>query len=415
MTEENKQAAPWDVQSSSNGKQLLRRSLPWLGVLVLVAAVVWGLWKKPAQVETEKVGKRPLTVFVSEEGKTRIRNRYVVTASVAGTMERVVLKAGDAVVAGETVMTQIQPVATPLLDPRSRAQAEAALAGAEARREQASMALEAAKQASAYAVAERDRMNSLNDSGSLSKSARERIETESSIKQVERRSTEFALKVAESDVERAKVLLERPNEGGKNNRVVVTSPVSGVVLHVLQESETSVNPGTPIVEVGNPNDLEVEAEILSRDAVGIKVGDDVSIEQWGGHEPLHGRVRRVEPAAFTKFSALGVEEQRVLVLIDLLDLPATAKMLGDRFRVEVRVAVWHSDEALVAPSGALFREGNDWKVYRYEGGNAVSVKVNAGQSDGQFTQVLSGLNDGDEVLVHPPDTITDGVSVKRRK
>ena len=166
--------------------------------------------------------------------------------------------------------------------------------------------------------------------------------------------------------------------------------------------------------MGNPNDLEVEAEILSRDAVGIKAGDDVRIEQWGGQEPLRGRVRRVEPAAFTKFSALGVEEQRVLVLIDLLDLPASAKMLGDRFRVEVRVAVWNSDEALVAPSGALFREGNDWKVYRYNGGKAVAVKVEAGQSDGQFTQVLSGLNDGDELLVHPPDTITDGASVKRR-
>ncbi len=414
MTEENKQAAPWNVQSSSNGKQLLRRLLPWLGVLVLVSAVVWGLWPKPSQVETEKVGKRPLTVFVSEEGKTRIRNRYVVTAPVAGTMERVMLKAGDVVVAGETVMTQIQPVATPLLDPRSRVQAEADLAGAEARREQTSMALQAAKQASAYALAERDRMNSLTEYGSLSKSERERIETEASIKQAELRSAEFALKVTESDVERAKVLLERPNDSGKNNRVVVTSPVSGVVLHVLQESETSVNPGTQIVEVGNPNDLEVEAEILSRDAVGIKTGDDVSIEQWGGHEHLRGRVRRVEPAAFTKLSALGVEEQRVLVLIDLLDLPASAKMLGDRFRVEVRVAVWHSDEMLVAPSGALFREGNDWKVYRYDGGNAVAVKVEAGQSDGQFTQVLSGLNDGDEVLVHPPDTITDGASVKRR-
>ena len=146
------------------------------------------------------------------------------------------------------------------------------------------------------------------------------------------------------------------------------SPVSGRVLKVMQESETVVTPGTPILEMGDPADIEIEAEILSRDAVTIKPGDSVEIEQWGGEAPLKGRVRRVEPAAFTKISALGVEEQRVIVLSDLVDPPAAAKALGDRFRVEVRVAVWHSDDVLVVPAGALFREGNAWKTFVYQDG-----------------------------------------------
>jgi HlyD family secretion protein len=169
-----------------------------------------------------------------------------------------------------------------------------------------------------------------------------------------------------------------------------------------------------ILEVGDPADLEIEAEILSRDAVAIQPGDPVEIEQWGGEETLKARVRRVEPAAFTKISALGVEEQRVIVLCDLLDPPEAARALGDRFRVEVRVAIWHEEDVLVAPAGALFREGNTWKTFIHRNGRARLTAIEAGRSDGRLTQALSGLKEGDKVLLHPPDTVKDGTRVVMR-
>ena len=407
--------APWESSAQPSGKRFFRRLLPLAGVLLLVMAVAWGLWPKPVVVELGEAMMRPLTVRVSEEGKTRIRNRYVVTAPVAGTMERVVLKPGDPVVAGETVLTQIRPISSPLLDPRARVQAEALLTMNQAQREQAAMSLSAAKLAADLAVNDRDRMRLVDGRGTYSESARERSENEAAIRQAEWRAAEFALKVADGEVARAQAALQRPDEAGENQLVAVKSPVSGMVLKVIQESATPVQPGQSIVEIGDPQDIEIEAEMLSRDVVGIKAGDEVSIEQWGGKVALQGRVRRIEPAAYTKISALGVEEQRVLVLIDLLNPPAQAKALGDRFRVEVRVAVWHDDDVLAVPAGALFREGNDWKVYLYQDDEALLRGVQVGQSDGQFTQVLEGLEKGDLVLLHPPDVVVDGSSVKKRE
>jgi HlyD family secretion protein len=191
------------------------------------------------------------------------------------------------------------------------------------------------------------------------------------------------------------------------------SPVNGVVLRVQQESATIVTPGAPILELGDPADLEVEAEILSRDAVNIQAGAEVLIEQWGG-SPMRGRVRRIEPAAFTKVSALGVEEQRVLVLSDFEKDSPALKTLGDRFRVEVRVAVWHSDETLLVPAGALFREGSEWKTFLFDHGKARTITVEAGHSDGRLTEVLGGLKADDEVLLHPPDSVKEGSEVVKR-
>jgi HlyD family secretion protein len=182
---------------------------------------------------------------------------------------------------------------------------------------------------------------------------------------------------------------------------------------VQQESATIVSPGTPIIELGDPTDLEVEAEILSRDAVNIQAGAEVMVEQWGG-AAVPARVRRIEPAAFTKVSALGVEEQRVLVLSDFAKDSPALKMLGDRFRVEVRVAVWHSDETLLVPAGALFREGSEWKTFLFDQGKARTVTVEAGRTDGKLTQVLGGIKAGDEVLLHPPDSVKEGSEVVKR-
>lgn len=406
--------APWASRRDPSGRHLLRRSVPWVLGVLLLSLIGWGLWPKPIVVETGLVARGPLTVRVSEEGKTRVRNRYIVAAPVAGKMRRVPLKPGDAVEAGKTPITFIEPVAPPLLDPRARTQAEAVVAMHEASRKRTEASLEAAAAALKLAEAERGRIRSVKKDGTVSDSDRDRIEAEASVKAAEVRAMEFALQINDYELAQARAVLARPDLDTQGNLVEVKSPVSGVVLAVMQESETIVAPGMQILEIGDPTDIEIEAEILSRDAVAIEAGDAVEIEQWGGENPLKGRVRRVEPAAFTKISALGVEEQRVYVLADLVDPPADAKSLGDRYRVEVRVAIWHSDDVLTVPSGALFRQGNVWKTFVYQDGKARLVSVEAGHTDGRNTEVLSGLNAGDRVLQHPPDTVKDRVSVVER-
>jgi HlyD family secretion protein len=377
--------------------------------------VAWGLWPKPVLIETGVVARGPLTVRVSEEGKTRVRNRYVVAAPIAGKMRRVPLKAGDEVVAGETLLTTIEPIAAPLLDPRARIQAEAAVSMQEASRKQAVEVLDAKRTTLQLAEADRDRVRAAKLQGSVSAMDRDRVEGEASMRAAEVRAAEFALQVIDYELAQARANLERPEAGGRGNLIEVRSPVTGRVLKVMQESETIVSPGVSILEIGDPADLEIEAEILSRDAVAIHPGDSVEIEQWGGENALKARVRRVEPAAFTKISALGVEEQRVIVLSDLVDSPEMAKRLGDRFRVEVRVAIWRTESALIVPAGALFREGNTWKTYVLGRGRAQLRAIDVGHSDGRLTEILSGLQVGDEMLLHPPDTVGDGTRVKKRK
>lgn len=407
-------SAPWETKRVPTGKHLIRRLLPWALGIGILALVGWGLKPKPIEIETGVVARGPLTVRVSEEAKTRIRNRYVVAAPVAGKMRRVPLKPGDEVKAGETLLTAIEPMATPLLDPRARVQAEAVVSMKEAARKQAVQGLDAQQAALKMAEADRDRIRAVQRAGTVSETDRDRAEGDASIKASEVRASQFALQVLDYELAQARAALERPDASTAGNLVEVKSPVSGRVLKVMQESETVVSPGQAILEVGDPADLEIEAEILSRDAVTIHPGDSVSIEQWGGDSPLKGRVRRVEPAGFTKISALGVEEQRVIVLSDLIEPPAEATSLGDRYRVEVRVAVWHTDDVPVIPSGALFRVGNAWKTFLYQNGTAKLVSVEAGHSDGRLTEVLSGLSPGDEVLLHPPDTVKAGSSVRKR-
>jgi HlyD family secretion protein len=405
---------PWEAKRPPSGRGLLRKLVMLLVVGGVFSLVVFALKPRPIEIEVGVVQNGPLTVNVSEEGKTRIRNRHIVAAPVAGSMQRVILKPGDAVKAGETVLTRIEPVLAPLLDSRSIAQAQARVDGAAAARSRANEALEMARTGLKYANTSWDRIKNNTDKGTISETDRDTFEREAEMKARELRASEFALKVAEFELAQAKAALlqlESPAEGGKF--IEVHAPVSGVVLRVQQESATIVAPGTPILEIGDPTDLEIEAEILSRDAVAIHPGALVTVEQWGG-EPAKARVRRVEPAAFTKVSALGVEEQRVLVLSDFVEQTPALKALGDRYRVEVRVAVWHSDDTLLVPAGALFREGSEWKTFVFDAGKAKSVIVKAGRTDGRMMQVLDGLKPGNEVLLHPPDNVADGSEVVKR-
>lgn len=414
-TNEEKETAPWEAKRTQPKRGRLRKVITWglgLGLLVFIG---YGLKPQPVEVEVVSVTRGPLTVHVSEEGKTRIRNRYVLSAPVAGQMQRVPFKAGDKIKAGETVLTAIEPTLAPLLDARSKAQAEARVAMAEAALSRAGEAVQIAKTTAQFAETNWERVKKIADTGSVSASDQDNAESAAMVGKQEVQSAEFALQVAEYDLEQAKAALmqmESPKVAGAV--IEVKAPVTGDVLKVMQESSAVVTPGTAIMEVGDPRDIEIEAEILSRDAVAIEPGAIVSIEQWGG-EPLRGRVRRVEPAAFTKVSALGVEEQRVIVLVDFVDPPPEVQRLGDRYRVEVRVAVWKKEDVMLIPAGAVFREGNLWRTFIYDNGKAKAVTVEAGRSDGRMTELVSGLEVGAEVLLHPPDTVMDGVSVKKRK
>lgn len=407
--------APWSNKRTGRPRGLLRKIISWSAVIGLVALIASGLKPQPVEVELGVIARGPLTVHVVEEGKTRVRNRYVVSAPVAGQMRRLKLKAGDEVKAGETVITSIEPSISPLLDPRAKAQAEARVQMTEAARMQAEQALEMARTAAQFAKTNWERVNKVENKGTVSETDRDNAERDSEMRTREVHTSEFAVKVAAYEFEQAKAALMQLQSPSPSGAVIeVRSPVSGRVLKLIQESSTVVAPGTSIVEVGDPADIEIEAEILSRDAVTIKAGAPVSIEQWGGEQPLQGRVRLVEPAAFTKVSALGVEEQRVIVLSDLVDPTKNAQALGDRYRVEVKVAIWQNANVLLVPAGALFREGNQWKTFLFDNGKARQVTLEVGHSDGRMTEVLSGLKEGDQVLLHPPDTVKDGAQVRKR-
>lgn len=405
---------PWEAKRPPRGRGLLRRLFTLLIVAGLIALVAQAMRPRPIEVEVGVVKPGPLTVFVSEEGKTRIRNRYIVAAPVGGSMQRVTLKPGDAVKAGETILTRIEPGMAPLLDSRSKAQALARVDASNATRSRTQEVLEMARTGLRYAKTNWDRIKNNTDKGTISDTDRDTFEREAEMKAREVRASEFALQVADFELAQAKAaLLQLEKPDGSAAMIELKAPVNGVVLRVQQESATIIAPGAAILEIGDPADLEIEAEILSRDAVNILPGTEVTIEQWGG-TPLPARVRRIEPAAFTKVSALGVEEQRVLVLSDFKEQTPALKALGDRYRVEVRVAVWHSDETLLVPSGALFRVGSEWKTFLFDAGKAKTITVEAGRTDGKLTQVLSGLKSGDEVLLHPPDSVADGSEVVKR-
>ena len=405
---------PWEAKKKTAPRGVLRKLLLWSLGIGFLALAGYGLKPKPIPVETAEVARGPLTVHVVEEGKTRIRNRYIVAAPVAGNMRRVTLKAGDEVKAGETLLTVIEPGLAPLLDARTQAQTEARIQGAEAARSRAEETLEMARTTAQFAQANWDRVKKNIGEGSISVTDRDNIELEAKMREREVRAGEFAQKVADYELAQAKAALLSLTSAGSGAVVEVKAPVSGRVLKVQQESAMMVTPGTPILEIGHPADLEIEAEILSRDAVSMKPGAEVLVDQWGGDVPLKARVRRVEPAAFTKVSALGVEEQRVIVLSDLDPLPPEAKVLGDRYRVEVRVAVWHDGDVMLAPGGSLFREGAEWKTFVLKENKALKVTVQIGHTDGKMAEVLSGLEPGMTLLMHPPDSVVDGSEVVRR-
>jgi len=381
-----------------------RRWLPYAGAALLVALIIAGLWPKPTPVETARAVSGPLRTTITEEGKTRIKNRYLVSAPVTGHLRRILLKAGDAVEAGRTVVAVVDPISSSMLDARGHASAAA-------RRDAAHANLEKARAAHAFADADLRRFERLfaGKMVTLRDVEAARLGESSAVK--EKAAAEGALRQAEAELAD---FTPGAQPAGKAGRAIteVRAPVTGRVLRVIEESTRVVTAGTPLVEIGNPAEIEAVITVLSRDGAMIAPGTPVELEQWGGGKPLPARVRFVEPAAFTKISALGVEEQRVNVVADILAPADQRHALGDNFRVEGRIITWQTARTLKVSSGALFRHGEGWSVFVIDEGRARLKAVSVGPSSGPETQVLGGLAENDEVIIYPGERVHDGERVK---
>lgn len=394
---------------------------PWrtllltLLALCLAALIMAGLWPKPLPVQTQPVARGPMTVDVTEEGKTRIRSRYLVYPPTAGYLQRVGLRAGARIEAGKTVLAELTPEPTTFLAPRARAEAlaridaaEAAVLArrAEAQRVRASLEL---------ARTELRRMGALLQSGAVARQEWDRAENQARVLERGVQAASFALQVSEHEARAARSALMHAATPGQGETVPILAPVDGFVLSVMEENARAVSASTPIMEVGNPGDLEIEIELLSTDAVAVTPGAEALIEHWGGEGSLRARVTVVEPGGFTKVSAIGVEEQRVKVRAELTDTLPQGVMLGDRYGVQARIVTWRGADVLQVPTGALFRHGGEWMAFALEEGKAVLRTVVIGRENGLEAEVREGLSEGETVILHPPDTLKDGMRVKAER
>ena len=386
-----------------------------LGVAVVGGLGFWAFRPQPAPADFASVERGALDVTVEDEGRTRVRDRYVVSAPLPGRMHRIELEPGDPVVARKTVVAQFEPADPALLDVRTRAELQGRVRAAEAAVGGARSELERVRTELTFAQAELKRALKLVEDRVIAK--RELEVTERQVKTLERalQSAEFAVRTSEHQLEVARSSLVQSRSTGGGSLTPLYSPIDGTVLRRLQESESVVPTGQPLLEIGDLANLEIVADLLSSAAVAVKAGQTTHIEQWGGDRALRGRVRRVEPSGFTKISALGVEEQRVNVLVDF-DEPRDAwQSIGDGYRVEVRIVVWRKDDVIKVPTSSLFRHESKWAVYKLEGERAVRRAVEIGQRNGLEAEVLDGLQPGDRIVVYPSEAIGDGVKVRARE
>ncbi len=393
------------------------RILVWLALAGAAAALYVALQPQPLEVDFVSAVRGRLRVTLSEEGQTRVRDRYVVSAPLAGRVLRIEHEPGDRVVAGSTVLARFQPSSPGFLDSRTLAEARALVAASEASVARARVALDLELAERHHAEVEFQRMERLHREGLLAddRLAAARLRAETSREAV--RAAESSIGVAEAELAQAKTSLIQAGASPVSDSEVILlrSPISGVVLQRLRESESVVAAGEPLLEIADPEKLEVVSDMLSADAVQISEGDEALIEQWGGERVLRGRVRRVEPFGFTKISALGVEEQRVNVIVDFDDVRDAWEALGDGYRVEISVVIWEEDDVLKVPSSSLFRHGEEWAVYTADNlAQATLRNVGIGRRNAREAEVLAGLRAGERVIAYPGDRIEVGVEVVAR-
>lgn len=381
--------------------------------LAAAAAGFWALQPQPVPVDTAAIARGSLEVTISEEARTRLQDIYTVSAPIAGTVARSPRQVGDAVAAGETVVATIRPATPALLDARARREAEAAAAAAEATVQLARVQLREADTALYQAENAYTRAAQLRQRNAISESAFEDARGAVAAAEGRLATAEAMLAVREREAETARARLAPISGNGEG--VEVTSPIDGQVIAVHHESEQVVSAGTPLIEIADPGRLEVVAELLSADAVRIAVGMPARIDGWGGTEALAASVRRIEPAGFTRVSALGIEEQRVRVLLDFEGEVEERAGLGHGYRVMAHIAVETISDAVLVPLGALFRRGADWSVFVVDGqGRAEERVVEIGERTNREAVALRGLEAGDRVILYPSDRVAIGVAVVER-
>jgi HlyD family secretion protein len=385
-------------------------------ILVVVSATIYGFIPKAVEVDLVDVSRGPLQVTIEEEGRTRLKDRFVVSAPTAGYMQRIGAKVGDPVRKGQ-IVAALEPLRSQALDPRSRAEAEAIVSAIEAGLNAAVEKERAAKADVDYIEKRLERMTNLYDKGSIAKDQLDQIQSEAKKARAVQGAAKAAVDVSRADLERAKKTIQDYTHGRteKRDTVYVSSPVDGSIFRIYRESEGTVAIGEPLMDIGNAKNLEVRVDLLSSDAVKIKKGARVLFKRWGGEGTLTGIVRVVEPAGFTKLSSLGVEEQRVLVIVDMTSPPDVWRVLGDGYRLEAHFVVWEGKEILQVPASALFRLGTKWAVFLEDSGKARQRIVEIGQRNGLTAEILSGLKEKEKVIAHPDDSIGDGALIRRRK
>lgn len=392
-----------------------RSGLLVLGALIL-GGLVYGFWPKAVAVDAGTVERGYFRVSVEAQGKTRVKEEFVISAPVAGFSRRVEIHVGDRVEKNQ-VLLELEPLPAQVLDPRSHAEAKARVAASKAALSAASEQASAAQADADFARSEYERIEKLSKVQSVSKSDLDRAATRRRSAAATERSARRAVEVAAYELKAARTALTysaATKSDQAHETVLVRAPVAGYVLKVHHESEGVVSAGRPLLNIGDPRELEVEVDVLSMDAVRIKPGMRVLLERWGGEGDLEGRVRVVEPVGFTKISALGVEEQRVWVIVDITSDPARWAHLGHGYRVEARFVIWEGEQVMQVPASALFRHEAGWAVFVVEGARARLRPIEPGRRGGMYVEVSAGLEAGERVITHPHDALAHGTRVRLR-
>jgi HlyD family secretion protein len=397
-----------------------RRMILWSAIGLTGAALLVFAWRpRPELVDLHAVAEGPLSVTVDAEGVTQVEDVFTVSAPVGGRLLRTRLSAGDSLTAGVSVVATLEPSDPAFLDPRAQAESQQELQAAEAAQALAAAELVRAEAEQAFAGAELSRARELFAAGSVPRRFVDEAERSARMADATVAAATAAVDAREHDVLRARARLVTPVQGARNGEdcecVTLTAPIDGVVLRVFEKSETVVTAGTPLLEVGDPAALEVVADFLSADAVRIRAGQTAWLDGWGGDRPLQARVRRVEPFGFTKVSTLGIEEQRVNVIFDLISPRDAWLTLGHGFRVIARVVVWEADRVLTVPVTALFRRDGQWLVFVDEDGRAEARPVVTGESAGLYVQIVDGLSPGERVVVSPSGSLRAGARIAPRE
>ncbi len=381
--------------------------------IVVIILLFWGFQPRPVTVSTSAVKIAPLSVTVNEEGRTRLVDRFVISAPIDGVVCRENLEVGDTVQKDQTLVT-IAPPASQSLDARSRSEAKARVAAAQSAHRAALEQARAAETASQLADTELARLQQLVDKKLIAPDQYDRANAEARRAEASLRSANFNVDVAKHELQAAKSLLEisDPSNGlAVQERIPIRSPITGKVLKIEHECDTPVRTGELLLEIGDPSALEIEVDVLSSDAVRIRPGIKVYFNRWGGDKPLEGIVRTIEPIAFTKVSSLGVEEQRVLIICDISSPAEQWRRLGDGYRVDAQFVLWEEQEILQIPTSSLFKVDQDWAVFVVDNNRAKRKRVTIGQRSGLTAQVLDGLDEGERVLDHIKENIDDGTRI----